>query len=93
MGPRGGDPFDLNLILAGDNSAEVDYVGMSIMDYNLDEVRYLKRYLELSELDLSQIDVIGERLDEVRRPFRESKPRHRSKRLHSTTNIVLAARP
>jgi len=71
MGPRGGDPFDLNLILAGDNAAEVDYIGMSIMDYALDEVRYLKRYLELSKLDLSQIDVIGERFDEVRRPFKK----------------------
>jgi uncharacterized protein (DUF362 family) len=71
MGPRGGDPFDLNLILAGVNAAEVDYVGMSIMDYTLDEVRYLKRYLELNELDSSRIEIVGERLDEVKHPFKK----------------------
>jgi hypothetical protein len=71
LGPRGGDPFDLNLVLAGDNPAEVDYIGMLVMDYALDEVRYLKRYLELSELDSGRIDVVGERLDEVKRPFKK----------------------
>lgn len=71
MGPRGGDTFDLNLVLAGDNAAEVDYVGMSIMDYTLDEVRYLKRYLELNKLDFSRIEIVGERLDEAKRPFRK----------------------
>ncbi len=71
MGPRGGDPLDLNLVLAGDNAAEVDYVGMTIMDYTLAEVKYLKRYLELNEIDVSQIDVVGARLDEVKRPFKK----------------------
>jgi uncharacterized protein (DUF362 family) len=71
MGPRGGDPFDLNLILAGENAAEVDYTGMSIMDYTLDEVRYLKRFLELSDLDVSRIEIVGERLDDARRPFKK----------------------
>lgn len=75
MGPRGGDPVDLNLILAGDSAAEVDHVGMSIMGYALDEVRYLKRYLELSKLDPDRIEVVGEKLDEVKRPFKKVDPR------------------
>jgi uncharacterized protein (DUF362 family) len=71
MGPRGGDLFDLNLVLAGDNAAEVDYIGMLLMDYTLDEVRHLKRYLELNRVALSQIEIVGERLEEVRRPFKK----------------------
>lgn len=71
MGPRGGTPFDLNLILAGDNAAEVDYVGMTKMDYAHDEVQYLKRYLERSKLDVSQIDVVGEKLDEAKHSFKK----------------------
>jgi uncharacterized protein (DUF362 family) len=71
MGPRGGDALDLNLVLAGDNAAAVDYVGMSIMDYTLDEVRYLRRYLECIDLDPDLIDVVGERPDAVKRPFRK----------------------
>jgi uncharacterized protein (DUF362 family) len=71
MGPRGGDPFDLNLILAGENAAEVDYIGMSIMDYTLDEVQYLKRYLEINNLDTGRIHILGERFDRVKRPFKK----------------------
>ena len=69
MGPKGGDPVDLNLILAGADSAEVDWTGMSIMDYTLDEVACLKRYLELNSIDPGGIHVVGEKLSAARRPF------------------------
>jgi len=71
MGPRGGDPLEMNVVLAGADASEVDYVGMSLMGYDLDEVKYLKRFLELNDVDVNRVDVVGERVDLVRHPFRK----------------------
>ena len=35
MGPRGGDPVDLDLVIAGAASAEVDCVGARIMEHDI----------------------------------------------------------
>lgn len=71
MGPRGGDTFNLNLILAGQNAAEVDYVGMSVMGYTLEEVGHLQRYLELNGIEPNRIEILGEKIHDVKRPFRK----------------------
>jgi uncharacterized protein (DUF362 family) len=74
MGPRGGDPVRLDLILAGVNPWEMDVVGSRIMGYTLDEVRHLKYYLEsngISEAQINQIEVRGATIEEVHYPFRK----------------------
>jgi uncharacterized protein (DUF362 family) len=71
MGPRGGDIVNLGLILAGGSSAEVDYVGSQIMGYGLDEVKHLELYLAVNGVDLSQMEVVGESIEETRYPFKK----------------------
>jgi len=72
MGPRGGDLFNLNLIIAGADPAEVDYTGIGIMDFTLDEVKHLKYHVESNKIDLRGTDVRGEKISDVKRPFRKA---------------------
>jgi uncharacterized protein (DUF362 family) len=71
MGPHGGDKLQLNLLLAGEHPAEVDYVGIQVMGYRLDEVGHLERYLEAHCVDPSRIEIVGEPIDAVRHPFQK----------------------
>jgi uncharacterized protein (DUF362 family) len=71
MGPRGGDIVNLGLILAGGEAAEVDYVGSLIMGYALSEVKHLELYLTSNRIDVNRIDIVGERIDAVRYPFKK----------------------
>lgn len=71
MGPRGGDMISLGLILAGGMAAEVDYIGSRIMGYALSEVKHLELYLASNRVDLDQIEIVGERIDDVRYPFKK----------------------
>ncbi len=71
MGPRGGDIVRLDLIMAGGNAAEVDCVGSAVMGYDLDEVGHLKLYIEANGLDPGGIEVVGERIENARYPFKK----------------------
>lgn len=71
MGPRGGEPVKLDLLLAGASAAEVDRVGMEVMGYALEEVRHLDRYLEMNGIDPEGIETAGEKVEAVRRPFKK----------------------
>ena len=74
MGPHGGDIFELGLILAGESAWEVDYIGSEMMQYSLDEVKHLKYYMEsnsLSVSDIEEIDVVGEKVNDVKYPFKK----------------------
>ena len=71
MGPRCGDPVDLNLLIAGAESGEADYIGCLIMQHPPEEVKHLQLYMEDNALDPSWIEVAGERIDDVKYPFRK----------------------
>ncbi|MBN1353164.1 MAG: DUF362 domain-containing protein [Candidatus Omnitrophica bacterium] len=71
MGPRGGDRVDLDMILAGEDAAEVDYVGSQIMSYSLEEVKHLKYYIEQHDVDVNEIMIAGESLEKVKRQFKK----------------------
>jgi len=71
MGPRGGDIVNLNLLMAGESPAEVDYIGSLIMGYTLDEVRHLKYYIDVNNIDPGRIEVVGEKIGDVRYPFKK----------------------
>ncbi|MEW6719435.1 MAG: DUF362 domain-containing protein [Thermodesulfobacteriota bacterium] len=70
MGPRGGDPVRLDLVMAGGDPAEVDCVGCAVMGYAIDEVRHLKAIVDSRGIDPEGIVTAGERVEDVRRPFR-----------------------
>ncbi|MDD5169460.1 MAG: DUF362 domain-containing protein [Syntrophales bacterium] len=72
MGPRGGDLVDLNLLIAGAERAETDYVGCLIMEHVPDEVGHLRLYMEDHRIDPSKIEVIGEKIDDVKYPFKKA---------------------
>ena len=71
MGPRGGDIVELNLILAGASSVEVDYIGSRIMGYEVSEVKHLDYSIESKDIDVSLIEVVGERIEDVSYPFKK----------------------
>jgi uncharacterized protein (DUF362 family) len=71
MGPRGGDPVDLGLIMAGGEAGEVDCVGSRIMGYSVDEVKHLKYYLEGNNLNADRIETVGVPPDAARHPFKK----------------------
>lgn len=71
MGPRGGDIVNLNLLIAGSSCAEVDFVGSTIMGYDLNEVKHLKYYIEENGIDIETIDIVGEKLNDVRYNFKK----------------------
>lgn len=69
MGPRGGDIIDLGLLIAGEDIAEVDYAGCLVMGYDLEEVKHLDQYVAANDIDLGAVEIVGEKIDDVRRPF------------------------
>ncbi|MBN1698094.1 MAG: DUF362 domain-containing protein [Spirochaetales bacterium] len=74
MGPHGGDIVDLNVILAGRNSWEIDCIGCGVMGYGIDEVRHLAEYCTSNHItahDMQSIDVRGRRVEEVAYPFKK----------------------
>lgn len=75
MGPHGGEILKLDLIIAGKSSWEVDYIGCKIMNYSIDEVNHLKKYLESNDFNLENIniEVVGEKIEDVNYPFQKVK--------------------
>jgi uncharacterized protein (DUF362 family) len=72
MGPRGGDLVDLNLVLAGGSSAEVDCIGASIMGIDPRSVRHLQKFIQCNSINPDRIETSGENVEKVRRPFRQA---------------------
>jgi uncharacterized protein (DUF362 family) len=73
MGPRGGDIVNLNLIMAAEKSEEMDYVGCMVMEHTPDDVKHLKLYLEMNKIDVGAIKVVGEKIGNVKYPFKKAK--------------------
>lgn len=67
-----GSPVKMDLLVAGQDMVAVDTVGTAIMGIDPRTVKYLtiadERGLGVSNLD--EIHVLGERIDDVKRPFR-----------------------
>jgi uncharacterized protein (DUF362 family) len=72
MGPRGGDIVNLNLLIAGDDPAAVDSVGCAVMGFDVSEVKHLALYVAANAVDLDDVEVLGETIDSVRRPFKKA---------------------
>ena len=72
MGPTIGSPVEMNLVLAGEDVVAVDTVGSAVMGFSVDEVKHLRLAGEagLGVNDLSQIEIRGEALGDVSRPFK-----------------------
>ncbi len=71
MGPRGGELFNLDLVIAGAEPAETDYAGSLLMGFDLDEVKHLKYYIEKFNVNINDIEILGEDINKVKRPFKK----------------------
>ena len=69
-GPVSGDPIDSRITLASAHSIAADVIGLQAMGYRLDEVGYLRYAMELRRLTLDDIEVVGERVEDVKIDFR-----------------------
>jgi uncharacterized protein (DUF362 family)/ferredoxin len=73
LGPTIGSPVQMNLILAGNDVVAVDTVGSAVMGFALEEVEHLvlagKDGLGINNLD--EIEIRGENIEDVTRPFKK----------------------
>lgn len=72
MGPHGGDKVQLDLLLAGKHTVELDYIGCCLIGYQIKEVKHLEYYLRINPLDLKNIKVLGEPIEGVKHPFKKA---------------------
>lgn len=79
MGPLMGLPVEMGLLLAGRDLVAVDATAGRIMGFEAEEVPITKAAAErgLGVLDAAQIEVVGERVESVRRRFVRCEEDHR----------------
>jgi uncharacterized protein (DUF362 family) len=69
-----GNPVKMGLVIAGIDPVSVDSVGAAVMGVSPETVNHL-RYAEnkgLGTRDLNQIEVVGQKIDDVMKKFRRS---------------------
>lgn len=73
-GPASGDPVGLGIIMASTDTVACDRVASEIMGFGEDEIEYIKLAGEqgLGCFNLSQITVLGEKIEHVKRPFKRT---------------------
>lgn len=71
MGPVVGKPVGLGIILSSYDTIALDRVCLEIMGFSLDEVDYIKMAGEqgLGCTDITRINIIGEKIEDIKRPF------------------------
>ncbi len=70
-GPTSGNPVDLRVALASTDFIACDSVGARVMGFDPEEIGYLHYAMKncLGEGDLEKIEILGERIEDCRRPF------------------------
>jgi uncharacterized protein (DUF362 family) len=71
-GPVSGTPVDMGTVIASTDPLAADTVGAYIMGFDPDDIGYLY-YIKMAgmgEGDIDKIEIVGERLENVRRKFR-----------------------
>jgi uncharacterized protein (DUF362 family) len=71
-GGIGGTPLQFETVVAGFDPVAVDAVGAYLMGFNQGEIRHIAYAAErgLGEADLSRIEILGSKAEEVRHPFK-----------------------
>ena len=73
MGPRGGDSFRLDLLVAGADAVETDIIAARIMGFEPPEIRHLQLCMEQRGISPEGIAIRGESLESCIRPFRRAR--------------------
>ena len=65
-GPIAGFEMPSNVVVASHHGIAADVVGLQVMGYTLDQVGYLRYAMELRNLGVEDIEVVGEDIDNVK---------------------------
>jgi uncharacterized protein (DUF362 family) len=71
QGPVDGTPVQMNLIIAGKDPVATDAVAAQVMGFNPYEIKHIRKAHEKG-LGKSEAEIVGEKLEDVRRPFKQS---------------------
>lgn len=73
-GPTSGTPVKMDLIIAGNNPVATDATACRVMGINPQEIYHIRRAYEkgLGEIEEAEIELVGNRLEEVMRKFRRT---------------------
>ena len=76
LGPLEGTPVDLGIIMAGDNPLAVDATAARIMEFEPEEVEYIRNAQEAGHGSAKEedIEILGNAIEEVKYPFKTSEP-------------------
>jgi uncharacterized protein (DUF362 family) len=69
-GPIDGTPVQMNLIIAGTDTVATDATASRIMGINPHEIKHIHRAHEKGLGNIDDVQVIGEKLETVTRPFK-----------------------
>jgi uncharacterized protein (DUF362 family)/predicted RNA-binding Zn-ribbon protein involved in translation (DUF1610 family) len=72
LGPQSGEAKRMDLILAGTRPATVDAVATRVMGFDPHEIQHIATASKrgLGEIEAGRIDVVGERIDDVKTAFK-----------------------
>jgi len=65
-GPIDGFEMPSNVVVASHHGIAADVVGLQVMGYKLEQVGYLRYAMELRNLTLADLEVVGSSIDDVR---------------------------
>jgi uncharacterized protein (DUF362 family) len=71
-GPVGGDPVQMNLIIAGKDVLATDATACRIMGFDPHEVAHIRMAYEKGLGEIDNIEIVGETLSNVTRPFKRA---------------------
>jgi uncharacterized protein (DUF362 family) len=69
-GPVSGDPVKMDLVLAGEDVVATDATAARVMGFDPKRIFHIKRSCEKGLGEIDQIQVVGERLEDVKRIFK-----------------------
>ncbi len=72
-GPIDGFEMPSNVVIASHHGIAADVVGLQVMGYSLDQVGYLRYAMELRNLRLDDIEVVGKSIEEVKVSYADHK--------------------
>jgi uncharacterized protein (DUF362 family) len=71
-GPSGGIPVKMDLIIAGTDVVATDAIASRVMGFEPMEVAHIRKAFEKGLGNVDDIEVLGSRLDDVKRVFKRN---------------------
>jgi uncharacterized protein (DUF362 family) len=65
-GPIDGFEMPSNVVIAAHHGIAADVVGLRVMGYELENVGYLRYAMDLRNLTIGDLDVVGSQIEDVR---------------------------